>query len=93
MRVADKLANIQKQIEEACGRSGRSPEEIQIVAVTKYVSVERAKEALDAGIIHLGENRDDSLLSKWEALKDQPVWHFIGTLQSRKVKNIIDKVS
>jgi len=93
LRVADKLANIQKQIEEACGRSGRSPEEIQIVAVTKYVSVERAKEALDAGIIHLGENRDDSLLSKWEALKDQPVWHFIGTLQSRKVKNIIDKVS
>lgn len=93
MRVADKLANIQKQIEEACERSGRSPEEIQIVAVTKYVSVERAKEALDAGIIHLGENRDDSLLSKWEALKDQPVWHFIGTLQSRKVKNIIDKVS
>lgn len=93
MRVADKLANIQKQIEEACERSGRSPEEIQIVAVTKYVSVERAKEALDAGIIHLGENRDDSLLSKWEVLKDQPVWHFIGTLQSRKVKNIIDKVS
>lgn len=93
MRVADKLANIKKQIEEACGRSGRSPAEIQIVAVTKYVSVERAKEALDAGIIHLGENRDDSLLSKWEALKDQPVWHFIGTLQSRKVKNIIDKVS
>lgn len=93
MRVADKLANIQKQIEEACERSGRSPAEIQIVAVTKYVSVERAKEALDTGIIHLGENRDDSLLSKWEALKDQPVWHFIGTLQSRKVKNIIDKVS
>jgi PLP dependent protein len=93
LRVADKLANIQKQIEEACERSGRSPAEIQIVAVTKYVSVERAKEALDAGIIHLGENRDDSLLSKWEVLKDQPVWHFIGTLQSRKVKNIIDKVS
>jgi len=93
LRVTDKLANIQKQIEKACERSGRSPEDITIVAVTKYVSVERAKEALDAGIIHLGENRDDGLLAKWDVLGDQPVWHFIGTLQSRKVKNVIDKVS
>src|SRR4029079_17496872 len=58
-------------------------------AVTKYVSTERALEALDAGVIHLGENRDDGLLEKWEVIKDKPVWHFIGTLQTRKVKNII----
>ena len=40
----------------------------------------------------LGENRDEGLLAKWEVLKDKPVWHFIGSLQTRKVKNIINIV-
>ena len=65
---------------------------MKLIAVTKYVSTERAKEALTAGIINLGENRDEGLLAKWEELGDKPLWHFIGTLQTRKVKNIIDKV-
>src|SRR5690606_981742 len=56
-------------------------------------STERALEAINAGIEHLGENRDDGLTSKWEVLGDRPIWHFIGTLQSRKVRNIIDKVT
>jgi len=90
--VKENLAFIQGQIAEACERSSRNPEDVHIVAVTKYVSVERAAEALEAGIQNLGENRDEGLLSKWEVLKDRPLWHFIGTLQSRKVRNIIDKV-
>jgi PLP dependent protein len=93
MDVKDKLEIINEKIMAACEASGRNPEEITIVAVTKYVSTERAQEALDAGLTHLGENRDEGLNSKWGQLKDKPVWHFIGTLQSRKVKNIIDKVS
>ncbi|WP_421384484.1 YggS family pyridoxal phosphate-dependent enzyme [Bacillus salacetis] len=93
MDVRDKLEIINEKIKAACEASGRNPGEITIVAVTKYVSVERAQEALDAGLLHLGENRDDGLDSKWEHLGDKPVWHFIGTLQSRKVKNIIDKVT
>ncbi|HEY4552573.1 MAG TPA: YggS family pyridoxal phosphate-dependent enzyme [Bacillaceae bacterium] len=93
MTVKDKLSIIQKQIEEACRRSGRKPEDIRIVAVTKYVTAERAMEALEAGLLHLGENRDEGLLGKRELLGDKPVWHFIGTLQSRKVKNVVDKVS
>ncbi|MEL3972342.1 YggS family pyridoxal phosphate-dependent enzyme [Rossellomorea oryzaecorticis] len=93
MKVEENLKRIQDQIYEACSRSGREPEDINIVAVTKYVSTKRAEEALQAGLIHLGENRDSGLLSKWEELMDEPEWHFIGTLQSKKVKNIIDKVS
>ncbi|MGF2615571.1 YggS family pyridoxal phosphate-dependent enzyme [Rossellomorea vietnamensis] len=93
MDVKDKLVLLNEKIKSACDASGRNPEDITIVAVTKYVSNERAQEALEAGLIHLGENRDDGLDSKWEHLKDKPVWHFIGSLQSRKVKNIIDKVS
>ncbi|NQD68255.1 YggS family pyridoxal phosphate-dependent enzyme [Bacillus haikouensis] len=93
MNVLENFNHIQDNIQNACSKSGRNPREINIVAVTKYVSVNRAEEALQAGITHLGENRDTGLLSKWEKLGDVPEWHFIGTLQSKKVKNIIDKVS
>ncbi|RST75414.1 YggS family pyridoxal phosphate-dependent enzyme [Siminovitchia acidinfaciens] len=86
------LELIQEKVAEACERSNRNPEDVHIVAVTKYVSVERAAEALEAGIHNLGENRDDGLLAKWEVLEDKPTWHFIGTLQSRKVRAIVDKV-
>jgi pyridoxal phosphate enzyme (YggS family) len=77
----------------SCEVSGRNPEEITVIAVTKYVSAERALEAVEAGVQNLGENRDEGLLEKWEILKDRPVWHFIGSLQTKKVKNVIDKVS
>lgn len=93
MKVADNLVRIEDQIEKACHHSGRKRDEITLIAVTKYVSIERAKEALDAGIVNLGENRDEGLLNKYEVLKDQAKWHYIGSLQTRKVKNIIDKVA
>ncbi len=93
MKVKENLAKIQSNIEIACKNSGRKTEDVKIVAVTKYVSNSRAKEALEAGLVHLGENRDEGLLEKWDCLHDEPHWHFIGTLQSRKVKNIINKVS
>lgn len=92
MKVEENLQNIQENIELACRRSNRQTNDVTIIAVTKYVSVERAKEAVEAGIIHLGENRDEGLIAKWDVLKDKPTWHYIGTLQSRKVKNIINKV-
>jgi pyridoxal phosphate enzyme (YggS family) len=90
MKVAVKLETIRQQIHDACKRANRNPEEVRLIAVTKYVSTERAIEALEAGITDLGENRDDGLQTKWEVLGDKPVWHFIGSLQTRKVKNIID---
>lgn len=92
MKVAENLIHIRQQIRHACQKVNRTPEEVKLIAVTKYVSIERANEALEAGILNLGENRDDGLLPKWEVLGDKPLWHFIGTLQTRKVKNIIDKV-
>ncbi|MFK9092346.1 YggS family pyridoxal phosphate-dependent enzyme [Bacillus salipaludis] len=92
MRVEEKLKQISQQINEACINVHRNADEVKLIAVTKYVSTERAMEALEAGIENLGENRDEGLLEKWEVLKDKPHWHYIGTLQTRKVKNIIDKV-
>ncbi|AMR10169.1 YggS family pyridoxal phosphate-dependent enzyme [Bacillus licheniformis] len=94
MDVKSNLRHINDRINEACIKAGRTPDEISVIAVTKYVSPERAQAALDAGIRHLGENRDTGLLHKLDVLKDsEPVWHFIGTLQTRKVKAIIAHVS
>ncbi|MFD6439632.1 YggS family pyridoxal phosphate-dependent enzyme [Peribacillus sp. NPDC060186] len=93
MKVVDNLKNIEEKINIACENSGRNRDEIKLIAVTKYVSVERAKEALEAGIIDLGENRDEGLLNKYEVLKDEPNWHYIGSMQTRKVKNVIDKIA
>jgi PLP dependent protein len=92
MKVAENLIHISQRIKSACHKVNRTPDEVKLIAVTKYVSIERANEALEAGIINLGENRDEGLIKKWEVLGDKPIWHFIGTLQTRKVKNIIDKV-
>jgi PLP dependent protein len=92
MKVIENLKHIRSNIEQASNRSGRNQEEVTIIAVTKYVSVERAQEAVEAGILHLGENRDEGLLNKWNHLGDKPTWHYIGTLQTRKVKNVIDKI-
>jgi PLP dependent protein len=92
MSVAAKYEQIKQLINETCFKVERNPEEVKVIAVTKYVSTERALEALEAGIINLGENRDDGLLKKWEVLQDKPAWHYIGSLQTRKVKNIINIV-
>ena len=92
MKVIENLQAIQENILQACVKSNRNPNEVKIIAVTKYVSNDRAKEAIEAGILDLGENYDEGLIAKWEVLQDKPTWHFIGSLQTRKVKNIIDKV-
>lgn len=64
-----------------------------IVAATKYVDVDDIKELYNEGITNIGENRTDSFLRKHELLKDLDIkWHFIGTLQSRKVESMINKI-
>lgn len=92
LRISDNLQSINQQISEACERSKRNAENVSIIAVTKYVSVETTQKAVDSGIVHLGENRDEGFIHKYEQVTGHIKWHFIGTLQSRKVKSIIDKV-
>ncbi|WP_026692108.1 YggS family pyridoxal phosphate-dependent enzyme [Peribacillus kribbensis] len=91
MKVSENLKSIIEKIEESCRKSGRDPRDVKIVGVTKYVSEERAVEAFEAGVLHFGENRDDGLDRKRAVLGDKPVWHFIGSLQTRKVKSVIGK--
>ena len=93
LNVRENLRQINEQINEACKRAGRHPDDVSVVAVTKYVSIERALEAKDAGILHFGENRDQGLLEKQAAITDENIsWHFIGSLQTRKVKSVIQTI-
>lgn len=90
MNIKQNFAVIQEKIERVCEKVGRDPNEVTIVTVTKYVSLETTKAAMDAGLIHIGENRTDEAVAKWDALDEKGVWHFIGTLQSRKVREVIN---
>lgn len=90
LTVKQNLARIQQEIHAACQRVGRDQNSVKIIAVTKYVSDEKAKEALEAGISHIGENRAEEGIRKWHVLNGNGTWHFIGTLQSRKVKEMIE---
>lgn len=91
MKVSENLQSIKQRIEEAACRSGRRAEDVKIIAVTKYVTTARAEEAVEAGIIHLGENRAEGLNEKYKSIGEKANWHFIGSLQTRKVKSIIDQ--
>lgn len=91
MSVQENLQVIEAKIDKALQKVNRFRDELLLIGVTKYVSIERAHEAIDAGILDLGENRIEELSHKYETVEAN--WHFIGTLQSRKVKDVVGKVS
>ncbi|MED1864315.1 YggS family pyridoxal phosphate-dependent enzyme [Fictibacillus nanhaiensis] len=93
MGIKENKEQIFNEIQRACEKKNRSSKAVNLIAVTKYVSNETTKDAVSAGVEHIGENRIEGLLSKKDFLKDLPVkWHFIGTLQTRKVKDVIEHV-
>lgn len=74
-------------------KENRLKDSVNIIAVTKYVDCETAKKLVDTGIKHIGENRVDKFLEKYHALKEENLtWHLIGSLQRRKVKDVINYV-
>ncbi|MNH94656.1 hypothetical protein D3C87_1303830 [compost metagenome] len=91
MNLQDRLSTVEHRIREACGRCGRSEEEIQIIAVTKYTTMKTVEQVLLSGIGHVGESRTQEAQSKWEAFHPRGTWHFIGHLQTNKVKDVIGK--
>ena len=82
-----------QQIADASLEADRALDAVSVIAVTKYVDIQTAEALLPLGVRHIGENRVDKFLEKYQALKDYPVtWHLIGTLQRRKVKEVIPYV-
>lgn len=90
-KIVDNLIGIQKNIEQAKQRT-LATQDVKIIAVTKEVDVERTQEAIDAGLHHLGENRPEGLSEKLAHIDHAVSWHYIGSLQTRKVKQVINQV-
>lgn len=93
MSIKENISDILQRVAKAAEKSGRKFEDIKVIAVSKTVNADKAKEAIKGGISNLGENRVQELVSKYETLSDYNLnWHMIGHLQKNKVKYIIDKV-
>lgn len=85
------LDSIFEKIDRAASKTGRSLSDITLVAATKTVDIQRIRNVVKSGVKDIGENRVQELLQKYD--KDLEVnWHFIGHLQTNKVKYIVDKV-
>lgn len=86
-RLEANLREVRERIADACGRAGRGPDDVRLVAVTKTVDAGAARALVELGVTDIGENRVQEAQRKHEALSDLEVtWHMIGHLQRNKVK-------
>ncbi|HIW57509.1 MAG TPA: YggS family pyridoxal phosphate-dependent enzyme [Firmicutes bacterium] len=92
MNIRDNIEAVRENILSAADRSGRDAAEIKLVAVSKTKPVELIREAVDAGIADLGENKVQELTAKYDEIKNVN-WHLIGHLQKNKVKYIAGKTA
>ena len=90
--LKENLANVEKNIEQACKNAGRNRNEVTLIAVSKTKPVEMLPEIYDENIRDFGENKVQELCSKMEQLPSDIRWHMIGHLQRNKVKYIVGKV-
>lgn len=86
------INNLKKEIDAICRKIGRDNSDIKIIAASKYASAGQVKSVYDLGIRDFGENRADQLEEKYNAVKGDLLWHFIGHLQSRKIKVVVPMV-
>jgi pyridoxal phosphate enzyme (YggS family) len=84
--IRENLEKLMGEIGDTAARAGRAADEIEVVGVTKYVSLERIQEAVNSGLRTLGENRIQEAREKVAAVEGGPSWHMIGHLQRNKVK-------
>ena len=92
MTIKDNVNEVRENMAKAALRAGRNPEDITLCAVSKYIEVPKIKEALEAGVTILGENKVQELVDKLPQFSEDINFHMIGQLQTNKVKYIIDKV-
>ncbi|MCH8814450.1 MAG: YggS family pyridoxal phosphate-dependent enzyme [Chloroflexi bacterium] len=91
--VAERLEQVRERMDAACERSGRSPKEITLIAVTKGFPPDVVREAIAAGIADIGENRVQEAQAKRSELSDLPArvsHHMLGHLQTNKVRAVLD---
>ena len=92
MNLIENADLVRQQVETARNKANRQ-DQVNVIAVTKYVDVATTEALVKTGIQHIGENRVDKFLEKYQALKEYDLtWHLIGSLQRRKVKDVINFV-
>ena len=91
MNVRENFETITREIVETCKQVGRNANEVKLIAVTKYVTDARVEEALEAGIADFAENRPQNYVERKGKYSDK-TWHLIGSLQTRKVRDVINEV-
>ena len=93
MAISENLKQVRQRINEACKKCGRDPDEITLVAVSKTKPNSDILEAREASQLHFGENRAKELQDKMEQIEDKEIlWHFIGNLQTNKIKYMVERV-
>jgi len=89
-QISEQIQAVRERMQAACLRVGRSPETVQLMLVTKTVSIAQIQAALDCGETLLGENKVQEAWPKAQALQNSSAhWHFIGHLQTNKVKDVL----
>jgi PLP dependent protein len=91
-RVRARLQEAQERVARACERAGRTPDEVELLAATKYVPVDELGVLAEAGVRLVGENVAADLEAKQERWGERFTWDFIGHLQSRKTKVVLPRV-
>lgn len=91
LTLQDRIAEVEERVARACAASNRDRNDVNVIAVTKYVSLEMVSSVLEAGLEHIAESRWQDAEHKWKALGNKGTWHFIGHLQTNKVKDVIGK--
>lgn len=92
--ICENLLSVNKRIRSACLEAGRDPREVLLVAVSKTKPLEDIRSAIACGQVHFGENRAKELQDKMESLQGQNIeWHMVGTLQTNKIKYMVDHVN
>lgn len=89
--LTENVIEVEKNIQAACDRAGRSREEVRLIAVSKTKPVSDIEEVLTTGILDYGENKVQELSDKYDVLPKDIRWHMIGHLQRNKVKYLIGK--
>lgn len=94
MAVTDRdVEAIEQRIAQACAVHGRRRQDVRMIAVTKMATIVRTAQLIEAGCVHLAESRWQHASPKIQALRETAphvTWHFIGTLQSNKLKHIVE---
>ncbi len=87
--ISENIKSIRQRIARCCEKNGKSAEDITLVCVTKEVGLAEIEEVLSLGVTDIGENRAQDLIPKYKAIGRNARWHFIGHLQTNKVKDVV----